>query len=170
MGRIAEEIGRRLGAPIGAGDAQRFADSLKLWKPFPDTVNALQSLATRYKLGIISNVDDDLFADTQRLLRTSFDLVVTAQQVQSYKPSLKNFQEAIRRAEDRGIGKHEILHAAQSLHHDIDPANTLGLKNVWVDRRFDKPGSGATKAATAKPTLRVNSLQELADKMVPKEF
>src|SRR5579864_4216095 len=73
LGRTAEEIGRRLGISILPGDAQRFAESLRIWKPFPDTVAALQSLAKLYKLGIISNIDDDLFSDTQRLLKTSFE-------------------------------------------------------------------------------------------------
>jgi 2-haloacid dehalogenase len=166
LGRTAEEIGRRLGVSIGPGDAQRFAENLRIWKPFPDTVAALQSLAKHYKLAIISNVDDDLFADTQRLLRTSFEFVVTAQQLQSYKPSQKNFLEALKRAEGLGISQGEILHAAESLFHDIGPANVLGLKTVWVHRRFDKPGFGATRAGTAMPALRVRSVAELAEKML----
>ena len=169
LGRTAEEIGRRLGVSILPGDAQRFAESLRLWKPFPDTVDALRALARRYKLAIISNVDDDLFASTHTLLRTSFEFVVTAQQVRSYKPSEKNFQEALQRAERAGIRKDEILHVAQSLYHDIAPANALGLKTVWVDRRFDKSGAGATKAGTATPTLRVRSMAELAEKIAPPE-
>lgn len=169
LGRTAEEIGRRLGTPVRPGDAQRFAETLRVWKPFPDTVTALHSLAKRYKLAIISNVDDDLFSDTQRLLKTSFQFVVTAQQVRSYKPSQKNFQEALKRAEQAGIRKEEILHAAESLYHDVGPANALGLKTVWVHRRFDKTGFGATRPGTAMPSLRVRSVAELAEKMVPAE-
>lgn len=169
LGRTAEEIGRRLGTPVRPGDAQRFAETLRVWKPFPDTVAALQSLARYYKLAIISNIDDDLFADTQRLLKTSFQFVVTAQQVRSYKPSQKNFLEALKRAEQAGIRKEEILHAAESLYHDVGPANALGLKTVWVHRRFDKTGFGATRAGTAMPSLRVRSVAELAEKMVPAE-
>lgn len=169
LGRTAEEIGRRLNKPILPGDAQRFAETLRIWKPFPDTVDALKSLAKHYKLAVISNVDDDLFADTQRLLRTSFEFVVTAQQLRSYKPSPKNFQEGLKRAEQAGIRKEEILHAAQSLYHDVGPANAMGLKTVWVHRRFDKRGFGATKPGTANPSLRVRSVAELAEKMVPPE-
>jgi len=165
LGRTAQEIGRRLGVPINAGDSQRFAESLRLWKPFPDTVEALHALAKRYKLGIISNVDDDLFADTQRLLKTSFQFVVTAQQVRSYKPSQKNFQEALARADKAGVKEDEVLHAAESLYHDIGPANAIGLKTVWVHRRFDKPGFGATKPGTSMPSLRVRSVAELAEKL-----
>ena len=169
LGRTAEEIGRRLKIRILPGDAQRFAETLRIWKPFPDTVKALQALARRYKLAIISNVDDDLFADTQRLLRTSFEFVVTAQQVRSYKPSQNNFQEALKRAEKAGIKKEEILHAAESLYHDIGPANALGLQTVWVHRRYDKQGFGATKPGTAMPTLRVRSVAELAEQMAPSQ-
>jgi 2-haloacid dehalogenase len=169
LGRTAEEIGRRLGISILPGDAQRFAESLRIWKPFPDTVDALHSLAKHYNLGIISNVDDDLFSDTQRLLRTSFEFVVTAQQVRSYKPSQANFQEALKRAQQAGFKKKEILHAAESLYHDIGPANVLGLKTVWVHRRFDKPGFGATMRGTAMPSMRVRSVAELAQKLVPAE-
>lgn len=165
LGRAAQEIGRRLEVSIDAGDAQRFAESLRIWKPFPDTVDALHALSKRYKMAIISNVDDDLFADTQRLLKTSFEFVVTAQQVRSYKPSQRNFQEALARAEKSGIKKEEILHAAESLYHDIGPANALGLKTAWVHRRFDKSGFGATKPGTAMPRLRVRSVAELAEKL-----
>jgi 2-haloacid dehalogenase len=167
LGRAAEEIGRRLNASITAADAQHFAQSLRLWKPFPDTVDALQSLNKHYKLAIISNIDDDLFADTQRLLRTSFEFVVTAQQVRSYKPSHRNFEEAMKRAEERGIAKKEMLHAAQSLYHDVAPANALGLKSAWVNRRFGKEGAGATTPGNAKPSMKVNSMEELAKKLVP---
>jgi 2-haloacid dehalogenase len=169
LGRTAEEIGRRLGISILPGDAQRFAESLRIWKPFPDTVDALHALARQYKLAIISNVDDDLFSYTQKLLRTSFEFVVTAQQVRSYKPSQKNFLEALRRAEQMGIKKEEILHAAESLYHDIGPANALGLNTVWVHRRYDKSGFGATRPGTAMPSLRVRSVSELAEKMVTPE-
>jgi 2-haloacid dehalogenase len=170
LGRTAEEIGRRLGAPIKPGDAQRFAESLRLWKPFPDTVEALQLLAEHYKLAIVSNIDDDLFADTQRSLNTSFEFVVTAQQVQTYKPSQKNFLEALKRAEQAGVGKDQILHAAESLYHDIGPANAAGLKTAWVHRRYDKPGFGATKPGKAMPLVRVRSLAELAHKLTTKRI
>lgn len=164
--QVVERIGQRLDRVVSAAEAEAFAESLKQWQPFPDTVSALHSLAQRYKLGIISNIDDDLFAATNKLLDTSFDLIVTAQQVKSYKPSLSNFYEAIRRAGQAGIKKEEILHAAESRHHDIAPANMLGLKNVWVNRRFGKEGGGATRTADAKPGLEVHSLAELAERLI----
>src|SRR5258708_2789205 len=166
LAQVVGQIGQRLNRKISTAEAEAFAESLKQWQPFPDTVAALHILAGQYKLGIISNIDDDLFAATNQLLETSFDLIVTAQQVKSYKPSLANFYEAIKRAGTAGIKKEEILHAAESRHHDIEPANVLGLKNVWVNRRFGKEGGGATRASEATPGLEVHSLAELADHLI----
>ena len=154
-----QEMGRRLGAPVSEQQAAEFAQSLTRWKPFPDTVDALQSMKKRFRLGIISNVDDDLFAETKKRLGVEFDFVVTAQQVQSYKPSHRNFEEALRRG---GVNKDEVLHAGQSLLHDIAPANELGIANVWVNRLSARPGSGAAKRGKAQPTYEVRTLAELS--------
>ena len=164
LSRTAEEMGRRLATELSAENCRQFAESLKRWPPFPDTVDSLKILAKHYRLGIISNTDDDLFAASQKLLQVPFAMIVTAQQVQSYKPSLKNFQEAMKRTD---VPKEKMLHVGQSLYHDIAPANTLGLKNVWVNRRFGKPGPGATVAGDAKPGLEVRSLSELAATLIP---
>jgi len=160
LAQAAREIGLRLGTEISAEEANAFAESLTRWTPFSDTLPALQSLARRFRLGIISNVDDDLFAETRKqLAAVEFDFVVTAQQMRSYKPSHKNFDEAIRRS---GLSKDQILHAGQSLYHDIAPANTLGIQNVWVNRPSIRPGSGAARPGTATPDYQVHSLAELS--------
>jgi 2-haloacid dehalogenase len=159
LAQAAQEMGRRLDARISEDDGKRFAESLTSWEPFPDTVAGLQALARRFRLGIISNIDDDLFAVTRKKLGVEFALVVTAQQVQSYKPSLRNFQEAMERSR---LKKQEIFHAAQSLYHDVVPANLLGIRNAWVNRPSVRPGSGAAKPAVAKPTFEVSSVAELA--------
>jgi 2-haloacid dehalogenase len=164
LSRTAEEIGSRLGVELSAEQGQQFVESLKRWPPFSDSVESLKTLAKRYRLGIISNTDDDLFAASQKLLQAPFAMIVTAQQVQSYKPSLRNFEEAMKRG---GVPKENILHAGQSIYHDIAPANILGLKNVWVNRRFGKQGPGATVAGDARPGLEVRSLAELAATLVP---
>jgi 2-haloacid dehalogenase len=160
LSRAVQEVGSRLNVRITADEGRDFADSLTQWEPFPDTVASLQRLAQRFRVGIISNVDDDLFAVTRLKLQTPFDLVVTAQQVESYKPSLENFQEALRRS---GLQKDQILHAGQSVYHDIIPANSLGIKNVWVNRPSRRPGAGATKPAVGQPTAEVKSLEELVE-------
>jgi len=160
LAHSAQELGRRLGTEVSTEEGSAFAESLTRWNPFVDTIAALQSLARRFRLGIISNVDDDLFAETRkRLAPVEFDFVVTAQQMQSYKPSHRNFEEAIRRS---GLSKDQILHAGQSLYHDIAPANALGIRNVWVNRPSIRPGSGAAKPGTAKPNYEVHTLAELS--------
>lgn len=133
---------------------------------FPDTATALRALARRFQLGIISNVDDDLFAATQKKLQAPFALIVTAQQVRSYEPSLKNFQEALRRS---GLRNEEVLHAGQSVHHDIVPASFLGIANVWVNRPSRRPGAGAVKPAAAEPTVEVRDLARLAELLLDGE-
>src|SRR6476646_9803354 len=144
LAQAAREIGRRLGTETSAEEGSAFAASLTRWKPFVDTVPALQSLASRFRLGIISNVDDDLFAETRKKLApVEFDFVVTAQQMQSYKPSHRNFEEAIRRS---GLSKD---HALQ-------------IRNVWVNRRSIRPGASATRAGTATPNYEVRNLAELS--------
>jgi 2-haloacid dehalogenase len=158
LSRSVQDAGKRLGVTISAEQAHDFAESLTRWEPFPDTVSSLQELSKRFRLGIISNVDDDLFAVTRKKLNAPFDVVVTAQQVKSYKPSFRNFEEMLRRS---GLKKEEVLHAAQSVYHDIVPANALGITNVWVNRPSIRPGSGATKTAQARPTAEVGSLAEL---------
>lgn len=158
LSETVQAMGRELGVDISAHDSRQFAASVPLWEPFPDTVACLQALARRYKLGIISNIDDDLFAGTQKKLGVKFDLIVTAEQVQSYKPSLRNFQEALRRS---GLGKDEVLHAGQSVYHDIVPASFLGIANVWVNRPSIRPGAGAAKPASAQPQFEVQNLNEL---------
>lgn len=134
-------------------------DSLSTWEPWPDTVRALRQLKTRFRLAILSNVDDDLFAATRPKLEVPFDEVITAQQAQAYKPSLKLFELALSRVH---APAHRILHVGQSIYHDVIPAQALGLATVWVNRPSARPGVGAVKAAEAKPDLTVTSLAELA--------
>jgi|SRR5579859_139453 len=159
LSRTVQEMGRRLGVAISEQQGGDFAESLTRWKPFADTVAALQSMKRKFRLGIISNVDDDLFTETRKKLGIEFDFVVTAQQVRSYKPAQRNFEEALRRG---GVSKEQMLHAGQSLYHDIAPANALGISNVWVNRHSARPGSGAAKPGVAKPVYEVRTLAELA--------
>jgi 2-haloacid dehalogenase len=164
LSRTAQEMGRRMGVAISEQQGGAFAESLTRWQPFPDTVAALEAMKKKFRLGIISNVDDDLFAETQKQLGVEFDFVVTAQQVRSYKPSHRNFAEALRRS---GASKEQMLHAGQSLYHDVAPANALGIRNVWVNRPSIRPGSGAARPGVATPTYEVRSLAELAALVSP---
>ncbi|MGA2744151.1 MAG: haloacid dehalogenase type II [Candidatus Sulfotelmatobacter sp.] len=142
-----------------AEQVRSLPDSLPTWKPWPDTVAALRQLKTRFRLAILSNVDDDLFAETRPQLEVDFDEVITAQQAQAYKPSLKLFELALSRIQ---APAHRVLHVGQSIYHDVIPAQALGLATVWVNRPSARPGVGAVKSAEAKPDLIVPSLAELA--------
>jgi 2-haloacid dehalogenase len=155
LASIVRDFGDRLGFPVSDAEAQSLPESLKNWLPFPDTNAALEKLKTKYKLAIISNTDDDLFAATSRHFKIKFDEVVTAQQAGAYKPSSAPFELALRRL---GLPREQVLHAGQSIHHDVLPAKLLGLATVLVERR----GFGATKPTEGEPDLRVPDLQTLA--------
>jgi 2-haloacid dehalogenase len=142
-----------------AEEVRSLPDSLSTWKPWPDTVAALRRLKARFRLAILSNVDDDLFARTRPQLEVDFDEVITAQQAQAYKPSLKLFELALSRIH---APAHRVLHIGQSIYHDVIPAQALGLATVWVNRPSARPGVGAVKTAEASPDLAVTSLSELA--------
>ena len=120
-------------------EVRSLPESLAGWKPWPDTVAALAELQTRFKLAIISNVDDDLFAATRPQLGVEFDQVITAQQAGAYKPSLKIFELALSRI---GVPAHRVLHVGQSVYHDVIPAQSLGLSTVWVNRPSSRSGVG----------------------------
>ncbi len=162
LAQSAQRAGKKLGIEISANEARSFAESLITWEPFPDTVAALQALAKKFKLGIISNIDDDLFASSRPKLQAVFEVVVTAQQAGSYKPSLRNFEEVLRRT---GISKQQWLHAGQSIYHDVVPATQMGIESVWVNQPSARPGVGAVRKAAAHPTYQVRSMGELAQLM-----
>ena len=157
-----ELISARLGIEPDPLEVSSFPDSIRNWQPFPDTVEALKALKRKYRLAIISNIDDDLFAYSVRHLEVEFDGVITAQQVGAYKPSTRNFEVALERLD---VSPRQVLHVAQSIYHDVVPAGALGLATVWVNRRHGQPGAGATRAVEAEPDLEVPDLFTLAVKM-----
>ena len=145
-------------------EAAKFSESVVEWPAFPDSAAALARLASRFRLGVITNCDDDLFAASNARLGVDFDWVVTAQQVGSYKPDERNFLVAFERI---GLPRERILHVAQSLFHDHVPAGRLGLTSVWIDRRHDRPGSGATPVAEARPQATFADMASFAAAAVP---
>jgi 2-haloacid dehalogenase len=153
--QVVDEFGRECGFTPTVAERLCLEESLPGWPPFEDTVESLKKLHSRYRLGIFSNIDADLFESTATQLGVDFDHVVTASRTQTYKPAPEFFQRAL---EEVGVAKNRILHVAQSLHHDIAPARKLGLCSVWVDRRRDREGFGATPPAQAAPDLVVPDL------------
>jgi len=150
--------GRGLGAGLrfdgSAEQARALPDSLTSWVPLADTNRALERLATAgIRLGILSNVDDDLIAETRKHFTVDFELVVTAQQLRSYKPGHAHFLEARKRLGDGA----RWLHAAQSHFHDVVPCRELGIPVAWINRKNERPESDVV------PDRELRNLDELAD-------
>ncbi|HUG13939.1 MAG TPA: haloacid dehalogenase type II [Thermomicrobiales bacterium] len=162
LSTVVEGFGARLGFTATDDDRAALSESVGDWPAFPDTAEALQRLARRHRLVIISNVDDDLFARSALRLPVAFHDVITAQQVGSYKPNLDNFHFALRKID---TPVEDVLHVAQSLFHDMEPANKIGLTTVWINRRHDRPGFGTTPPASATPVAEFPDLKSFADQV-----
>jgi 2-haloacid dehalogenase len=156
---VVRGFGERLGFSPTNAEVRSLPESLANWQPFPDTVEALHKLKSRYQLAVISNVDDDLFATTAPKLGVAFDHVITAQQAGCYKPCVGIFELAEERI---GVSREQWLHVGQSIYHDVIPAQSLGIATVWVNRPSPRPGAGAAKAISGKPDLEVPDLRTLA--------
>jgi 2-haloacid dehalogenase len=156
---VVRDFAKELSFEASGPEAAGLAESIATWRPFADTLPALRRLDTRYKLAILSNIDDDLFVASASQLQVPFDAVVTAQQVASYKPSLSNFEELLRRI---AVPRDRLLHVAESLYHDVGPARSLGIATVWVNRRQGK-AAAASKLTEARPDVEVANLSQLAD-------
>jgi 2-haloacid dehalogenase len=159
LGTCLRDVCRSYGVQPTDDAAEAFGTSVLDWLPFPDSMAALAALKTRYRLGVITNCDDDLFAASNRRLEVEFDWIVTAQSVGSYKPDERNFLAAFERI---GLPRDRILHVAQSLFHDHVPARRLGLSTVWVDRRHGRPGSGASPFAEVQPSATYPDMASFA--------
>ena len=156
---VARDLAGEFRVQLSDEEARGLADSIRNWEPFPDTVHALRRLKSRYKLAVLSNIDDDLFVLTAPKFGVAFDGLVTAQQVQSYKPSLRNFETLLERLQ---IDKRKLLHLAESLYHDVAPARSMGIATVWVNRRQGRPAA-ATRLIAEQPDIEVATVGELAD-------
>jgi 2-haloacid dehalogenase len=162
---VVRAFGDRLNFEASPDEIRALPESVPSWPPFPDTVAALLLLKKRFQLAVISNIDDELFAATRKHLEVEFDAVITAEQARSYKPAIHNFDLALRTL---ALPPERLLHAAQSIYHDVVPAQSLGISTVWVNRRSARPGIGAVRAAVGRPDLVVPDLATLAALAVPK--
>jgi 2-haloacid dehalogenase len=159
MQAMAGEVGVRL----ADGQENALVDSLPSWPPFPDTVAALERLAQRFRLVILSNTDDSLFLETQQQLKVRFAEIITAEQVKSYKPRPAHFHEALRRL---AVPAHQILQVAQSRYHDHVPARQLGFYTAWINRPSLLPGTGLAPDTITKPDLTFPDLTSLATQLL----
>ncbi|MEZ5829967.1 MAG: haloacid dehalogenase type II [Dongiaceae bacterium] len=158
--RLAEEWG--ISAPWE--ECLEYGRSVGSWPAFPDSAEALQYLKQHYKLVILSNVDNESFASSNRQLRVAFDAILTAEDIGSYKPDDRNFRYMLETLGAMGHGKDDILHTAESLFHDHEPANRAGLTSCWIYRRHGDTGFGATMAPSQMPKyqFRFTSLMDMA--------
>ncbi len=159
LGRAYRRVLEAAGIEPAADEVAAFAGSVPDWPAFPDAAAGLAALRSRFRLGVITNCDADLFEGSNRKLGEPFDWVVPASAVGSYKPDRRNFLAALERIP---MARERILHVAQSLFHDHVPARELGLHTAWIDRRAGRSGAGATPPAAATPDLVVPDLASLA--------
>jgi 2-haloacid dehalogenase len=151
--RTAVQISRQLGWPLEPSRSGFLPESVKRWPPFKETNTQLDRFAKKFELGLISNIDDKLLGETRRWFKTDFDLVVTAQQVRSYKPDAAHFKEAERR-----IGtKKGWVHVASSYYYDVEPCIKAKIPVIWVNRHKEQ-----LDASQKKPTAEVKTLLEAA--------
>jgi 2-haloacid dehalogenase len=149
---VLERLGRELAFAPSDDALEDFAESIEYWPPFPDSVGVLRSLKEDFELVALSNIDDDLFEFSDRVLGKPFSQIISAEQVGAYKPDRRMFEALLARTTGPN------LHVAQSTFHDIAPASALGIDTVWINR----PSLGAAKPTQAEPTWTFDSLAEFA--------
>ncbi len=158
---VSRAVAARFGVSLDPGEEHALALTVGDWPPHVDTADALRALKRRYRLGVLSNVDNDLFDQTRPRLGVELDLVVTAEDVRAYKPALAHFERGLERLEHMGVPKDRILHVAESRFHDVEPANRVGVACVLIDRASGGPAASGAGGGT--PDLTLHSLRELAD-------
>lgn len=159
LAEVSRRFGDRYGFVPSSPEVSALADGLPDWPVFPDTRRALQRLADRYRLAVVSNIDDDLFAGTRSQIGVDFDVVVTAEQVGSYKPRRAHFDVVLDLLE---LPVSAVLHVAESLYHDVVPARELGFRTLWVNRSAGPDGGGASPSTRARPDHTVADLASVA--------
>ena len=169
LGETLRRVGVDLSVPVTDADAATYGGSVKDWPAFADTAAALARLATKFKLIILSNIDRASFAASNPWLGVTFDAIVTAEDVGSYKPRMGHFDRLFAEIARLGVARDQLVHVAESLFHDHEPAALLGLPSVWIHRRHDKGGAGATATPSGdvSPTWRFTSMAEFAEAAVP---
>ena len=143
------------GRVVPMEDAARFARSMARWPPFPDTGPALRRLGARHRLAILSNVETAILRESVARIGVEFDLLLTAQELRSYKPARAHFDAALVRL---ALPKERVLHVAVSLYHDVRPASALGWTTAWVNREAE------VRPADVAPRFEVPDLASLADR------
>jgi 2-haloacid dehalogenase len=165
LGMTLDRIAEHYGAETTEEERTAFGGSVGAWPAFADSADSLARLKERFKLIVLSNVDRASFAVSNERLGVEFDVIITAQDVGAYKPSPRNFAALFDALGPIGMTKVELVHVAESLYHDHEPARAVGLASVWIHRRHSQGGSGATAPPThaVAPKWRYPSMAAFAD-------
>ena len=158
--RLAEDWG----VPASWDECLAYGRTIAKWPAFHDSAGALLYLKKHYKLVMLSNIDNESFAASNAKLQVEFDAIYTSEDIGSFKPSQLNFDYLFEKLKHQGYEKSDILHVAESMFHDHEPANKCGLASCWIYRRFDQPGFGAALKPSEMPSydFRFNSMADLA--------
>ena len=156
LSKTSLAVARKIGWKLPEAESKFLARELPNWTPFADTNPSLARLVRKHTLGILSNVDNDLLSGTVKHFTSPFEIKVTAENVRSYKPAFRHFEQARRIIGDRGW-----VHVAGSQYHDIEPAVKLGIKAVWVNRKNARPNVNYSD----KQVLEVKDLTELVSRI-----
>ena len=154
-----------LGIPVTDEEVQILGRSVPDWPAFDDSHEALTRLKRHYRLIVLSNVHEQGVAGSIKRMDVEFDQVNTAERIGSYKPNPRNFEVLLDRLDELDVKKPQLLHVAQSLFHDHVPGKKENLDTVWINRRHDRPGWGATPdpKVGVTPDLEFKSLADFAD-------
>ena len=160
---VYRRLAEQWGVSVNWAECLTYGQSVKQWPAFADSAASLNYLKQHFKLVVLTNTDNDSFMHSQMKLKVDFDGIYTAEDVGSYKPADRNFDYMLEKLATQGIEKHEILHTAESMFHDHEPANRFGLTCCHIYRRYDQEGFGATMTPGEMPRwqFRFNSMAEL---------
>ena len=160
---VYRRLAEQWGVSVNWAECLTYGQSVKQWPAFADSAASLAYLKQHFKLVVLTNTDNDSFMHSQMKLKVDFDGIYTAEDIGSYKPAERNFDYMLEKLATQGIEKHEILHTAESMFHDHEPANRFGLTCCHIYRRFDQEGFGATMTPCEMPKwqFRFNSMADL---------
>jgi 2-haloacid dehalogenase len=160
---VARRLAEQWGVDASLDECREYGRSIQDWPAFPDSASALAYLKKHFRLVVLSNVDNESFAASNRRLGVTFDAVYTAEDIGSYKPDPRNFRYMLDQLEGLGVAPSDVLHVAESLFHDHAPANAAGLRSAWIHRRHAVGGYGATRPPADMPhyDFRFESMADL---------
>lgn len=164
LGRCYGLIAQHFGLPDTPQYRQSMIDAVGEAEPFADSVEAMRILGNHYKLIAMTNARRWAFDKYAEKLGQPFWASFTTDDTGCEKPKPAFFHTVFAHVENDGGSKDDILHTAQSQHHDIGISRELGMTNVWIQRRHGQDGYGGTiePATFTEPDYHFHALIDLA--------